>query len=379
MYQPLVSPYHLGRYIAFTWFPVSKLAIFREIENTTSTYDTRSFHRQAVCTSERKLHDEGQNFTSDKPDFVFMEMPATQLTAIGATDRLLRRCVSSFVEIKAEESDRPRPSRPGMQNDVVKPLTAQAADYAGLILMSRPFHLFAIGMVIFGSKFSVGYFDHAGILFSLEYDIFKDLDVLVRVIRRITCDMSLVDLGHDRLATLLDRDTYYQEQYPRFKVRMGGRDTRCWVTEGLPMWVSHSLFGRGTSVWHVKIVSGTMHTTKRAVLKVAWRSRTRDPESDIYSTIKGYGGHPGVAEFLDGGDVMFPVAGQLAIPVSIQDLRNPRYNQPLRTVEDNQVLHRVLINPVGRGLWTFKSEKEFICALLSALAGEFTLFDLVLV
>jgi hypothetical protein len=65
MYKPLVSPYHLGHYITFTLFPVSKLAIFCKIENTTSTYNICLFHRQAVCTSEQKLHDKGRNFTSD--------------------------------------------------------------------------------------------------------------------------------------------------------------------------------------------------------------------------------------------------------------------------------------------------------------------------
>jgi hypothetical protein len=60
----------------------------------------------------------------------------------------------------------------------------------GLILASCPFHLFAIDVVIYGFKFLVGYFDRAGIIFSPVYDLFRLLDVFVRVIRRITCRRS---------------------------------------------------------------------------------------------------------------------------------------------------------------------------------------------
>jgi hypothetical protein len=232
----------------------------------------------------------------------------------------------------------------------------------------------------------VGFFDHAGVLFSLEYSLFDNLDILIRVIRRLTCDMSLVDLGHDRLVTLLDEDTYYQDKYPRFKVRMGGPfDTRCWITEGLPIWVSRSLFGRGTSVWHVRIATGmaprgnrhkqekAINKMTQAVLKVAWRAQKRETESSIYATIKSYGSHCGIAQFLDGGDAMFPVASDLAILVNIESLRNrwPTDEHPLCPVPDNAVLHRVLIRPVGRGLWTFESERELVEALRSALAGVF--------
>jgi hypothetical protein len=92
-------------------------------------------------------------------------------------------------------------------------------------------------------------------------------------------------------------------------------------------------FRSGTSVWHVRIATRTTqpgHEMKRAVPKVAWRAQAREPELNIYAQIKAYGGHPRVAEFLDGGDVIyFSVPGQLTIPLGIQELRNPRFlNQP---------------------------------------------------
>jgi hypothetical protein len=140
-----------------------------------------------------------------KPDFVVVDV-SPHLKGILDVSQALRRQVSAFIEVKPTEKDRPMPNA---RSDAIKDLTVQAADYAGLILSSRPFHLFAVGIVIYGLKFAVAVFDRAGGLFSPEYDIEKDLHIFSCVIRRLTCDMGLVQLGHDPTVQLLENHTYY--------------------------------------------------------------------------------------------------------------------------------------------------------------------------
>ncbi|TDL23520.1 hypothetical protein BD410DRAFT_897566 [Rickenella mellea] len=333
--------------------------IFDEID-LTNQLGERSQHRQVAETAESKFNDEGQRLPHLKPDFVIIDVePGAQ--KIPDARRVLRRQVSAFIEVKPHENDRPSPQPSSTQ---VKELTAKAADYGSLILSSRPFHVFAIGVVIFGTKFSVGVFDHAGILFSDEYDYCgtDGLNIFVRVIRRLTCCMNLDQLGHDPTVQLSMGQTYYQAKYPSFKVSMGGKgeDTRRWTTDGLPLWVSNSLFGRATSVWHAESGEGV-----RCVLKTAWRDVLRKSESDIYALIPK--SNPGVADFLTGGDVRYP--GGMARMMDIKNLRKglgPRDDDHFKS----SVLHRVSIRPVGKPLWEYKSVEEFIVGLLAILKGH---------
>jgi len=326
-------------------------ALFDEIEHS-RTYDTASFYRRIVSTSSAVLQNEGQELPPLKPDFVVVELEPT----VSDNNRVLRRQVSAYVEVKSKEIDRPEPQF----HTTVKKVTGQAADYSNLIFSSRPFHIFAIGMLIFGSKFCVSISDRAGIRFSEEYDIFENLDIFIRIVRRLTCELSPVDLGHDPTVELLSGQTYYQKQYPRFKVGMGGARGRSWVTYGPPLFVSISFLGRGTSVWYVTGPHG------RSILKVAWRDALRKSESDIYSLVGA--GHPGVARFLDGGDVLYPSQAGRAIKIGISHIRNRQVMD-----QDNRVLHRVLMEPVGRMLWDFDNDNQFILGFRAALEGEFWL------
>ncbi|TDL13723.1 hypothetical protein BD410DRAFT_871902 [Rickenella mellea] len=293
-----------------------------------------------------------------KPDFVVIDVePGTKEVLPGT--KLLRRQVSAFIEVKPNENDSPQPHFP----NTVKELTAQAADYGSLILSSRPFHVFAIGMLIFGTKFSVGVFDHAGILFSNEYDINNTdgLNIFVRAVRRLACCMSLDDLGHDPTVKLHQRQTYYQVEYPNFDVSLGGSgDTRYWKTDGRPLWVSNSLFGRATSVWRATSAEGA-----RCVLKTAWRDASRRSESDIYALIPK--GNLGIAEFLTGDDVRYPLG--IARKVDFNNLRKGEVTETNDQFR-NSVLHRVSIRPVGKPLWRYSSVTEFIEGLLAILNGH---------
>lgn len=67
----------------------------------------------------------------------------------------------------------------------VTDFTAQAADYAQLHMSGRPFQLFSIGLLISGKMFCVAIFDQEGVEFSKLENMWENLDLFVRVARRL--------------------------------------------------------------------------------------------------------------------------------------------------------------------------------------------------
>jgi Fungal protein kinase len=300
-----------------------------------------------------KLFDEGQTLPRIIPDFAVIDVPPESDLVSIQKDGILRRQLSSFIEVKAELKENPKPKGEG----TVKRITAQAADYASIIFSSRPLNVAVVGVVVYATKFRTAFFDRAGVIFSNEYDVIENLPVFVRVIYRLTRDMGLEELGQDPSVSLQDNHTFYQAEYPSFVIAMGRRDdTRRWTTSGPPIWVSLSLFGRSTCVWHAKGLHG------ECILKIAWRDEARKSESEIYQMITS---HPGVAQFLDGGDVLFSSVS--AVKVDIQGLRDKFGLKDSPT--NNRVLHRVSISPTGLPLWEYETEKDFFLALRDAVAG----------
>src|SRR6202042_3025136 len=103
-------------------------------------------------------------------------LDSTSLTTAVQARHIKPRQVTSFIEVNAFETEQPFTS-----GKVVKDLTAQVSDYARLIFSVRPFQIFVVGMMIFGWKFSLAFFDRGGVLISREYHIEDDLDVFVAV------------------------------------------------------------------------------------------------------------------------------------------------------------------------------------------------------
>ena len=219
----------------------------------------------------------------------------------------------AFGEVKPSNKQGPKPALPGS----IPPIVTQCADYARLFMSARPFMLFCIGILIFGTQFCVGIFDRDGITFSPIHDMFKDTEILVRVVRSLACQLSIDELGLDpTVEVLADKETEEltkqraKDMYPSALVSCGGRE---WCTIGCPIWSSLSLLGRGTNVWRVReCVRDNNHRRSLAqdvkIMKTAWRSSARTSESDIYMSIPDP--YPkGVAAFECGGDVKFPLVG----------------------------------------------------------------------
>lgn len=348
--------------------------IFRYIETFRSPSMERRFERQWVPTESSTLTPEGDTWIFPKisPDFSLLD-----ITDESPRHRTLRskdnpphfwRHRSAFAQINPSPAQGPMPS--DLERSV-KPIVTQAADYARLHISARPFQLFSVALLIFGSQFCVAIFDRDGVQFSPVYDMWADLPTFIRVVRRLACDMSPVELGQDptvhmlsdieaaswrKRAESLGLQTPNDGHFPTYAITMG-QGSRCWYTLGPPIWSSLSLLGRGTVVWRV---CDSSDPGRVMVLKNAWRNSTRRAESAIYASIKGK--HPGVADYELGADVVFPGGGERVI--SANSLRGDDKDSAATAV-----LHRLLVSTLGRPLWEFRSELELLKGLRAALKG----------
>ncbi|GLB41537.1 hypothetical protein LshimejAT787_1001370 [Lyophyllum shimeji] len=343
------------------------MRLFNYIANFGQPTAPRNFERTGIMLKPEEPQTFG--FPSCSPDIIISPHGVEASTSKQWRDR------DAFGEVKPSNKQRPKPATAGTIPDIV----TQSADYARLFMSSRPFMLFCVGILIFGTEFSVGIFDRDGITFSPAYDMFKDTEMFIRVVRSMACNLSIQELGSDPTVTVLDDDetrrlngiTARGRVYPSAVVTSVGNDPRKWCTIGPPIWTSMSLLGRGTNVWRVReyveevdkqpCIRGNV-----MVLKTAWRSSARTPESDIYLSIT----QPpeGLAKFECGGDVC--IAGY---PIAVQNLRShPVYSFPRDGDSDppTAVLHRLVLKTVGRPLWEYTTDRDLLTGFRDALQAH---------
>jgi Fungal protein kinase len=325
--------------------------------------------RKILVTTSKALDDEGQGLPNTMPDLRVIDVdPTISHAASVAVQRVFHRQAASFFEVKINEKEEPEP-RTRIEN-FIKTITAQAADYAGLHFASRPFQIFVIGFVIYGRYFRAALFTHSNVYFSEKFDILtpSGLEMLVRVIRSVTWQLTDREMGLDPAVSLVKGYTFYGPSYPRFVVRMTAEFTphdhppsREISTSGPPLWSSLSWLGRSTSIW--KCMDGK-------ILKVAWRNEKRMGETDIYGRV---GAVPGVAQLVDGGDVLMMMnMGSAAIKLDSNYIIKPlSKGSTEKTTDFNLVLHRVVLDRLGKPLWSYSSIEELVHGLLAALAGLF--------
>ncbi|KAF7976750.1 hypothetical protein HWV62_5734 [Athelia sp. TMB] len=343
--------------------------LFKKIEDFSWREEPKESARRWSNHSSKTMLKEGNSWSFPKisPDFILKDYQPRRQQASQ-----LWHHQSAFAEFKATSGQGPYVKQ-GIQSDIPRPIVTQAADYARLHLSARPFQLFSICLLIFGDHFCVAIFDRNGVIFSPQHGIWKDLGTFVRVIRRLSCDMTPVELGHDPTARLLDikdltnLNSRYPAvfekrpnedgppEFPTFEVSMGQGDER-WYTLGCPIWSSLSLLGRGTVVWR----AFDPNSGKLVVLKSAWRSGGRLAESKIYGSAKGR--HPGVAEFVSGADVIFAGTNRT---INVDAIRG----RPIGAV-CSPTLHRLILNSFGTPVWEYSSELELVKGFRAALSGH---------
>ncbi len=314
--------------------------------------------------------------TYGKPDFLVADVPSRQshrdnrlLTDQYPPKEVRWRQCPSFIEVKSSSADRPR----AVNIADVKETLVQGADYARMILASRPFQLYTYGLFICGTSFNVGSFDRCGISLSPDMQITNSVDLrsFVHIIFRLLWDMSPHELGLDPTVEIMPGETYYQEEFPRFRVPVSDRSESAEtimtvMTVGKPLWLSYSLLGRGTSIWSALTADNTP-----VILKSAWRTTGRKGEAEIYDEItsllkRANLPYPrGMATPSSGGDVKHDDA-----LLTVSAHRDLSRSQPDDEHVVDRVLHRVIIKDYGKPLWLWSDVKEFALALRDVVEGK---------
>lgn len=313
-------------------------------------------------------------FDIARPDFSLVDPealghPTTQKTH-HSNHAPQWRYQQGFVEVK-------QGPRADCANTVVD-IVQQSADYARLHMAARPFQLFSVGLLIFGMRFCVAIHDRDGVTFSPQEDLNtnKGLELFIRIVRRMACDMTPIELGQDPTAqvfapdhpaTIELRDNALvhrldaSAKFPTYSVSFGGHHQRHWGTVSM-VWSSVSLLGRGTTVWIVRELINDKPTGDLKILKTAWRHRDRTPESEVYKALDNGSGHPAVAKFDTGADVCFPNSDGQKICVS--RLRGAP------ATDDDPTLHRLILSSVGRPIWEYNTGEELLRGLKAAVLGR---------
>ncbi|OSD02205.1 hypothetical protein PYCCODRAFT_1459153 [Trametes coccinea BRFM310] len=289
------------------------------------------------------------------PDFSLLEDPSLHSSKLWS-DR------AGFIEVKASSQQRPEVD---VEKREVSRILTQVAHYARLHLSARPFSVFSVSIMIFGCDFCVSIFDRGGAQVSPIYNMFRNSDTFIRVIRSVTRILSDAELGRDPSVSLAPSSVSSSSDGPAWIVGAVGSDRRQWCTTGPAIWSSLSLFGRATAVWPVREINEHNELVGDAmILKSTWRSSDRDPESFVYQNIKG--SHPGLAKFIAGGDAVFPSHNGNQEAITVHSLRGV----PVSRGERTKVLHRLLIESVGKPVWMYETDRELLEGLIGALKAH---------
>ena len=126
---------------------------------------------------------------------------------------------------------------------VCKSITAQMADNARILMATRPFLRFCFYITFCGTNLNLVLFDRNGAIFLRTYD-----RVLIRTIRRLSCEITAYDLGLD--TTVRPEGCLGSAQYPSY---LGEILEETWSrSDGVPLWQSTSPLGRGTVMFNAR-------------------------------------------------------------------------------------------------------------------------------
>ena len=309
-------------------------------------------------------------FEKRRPDLVLVDHSTQEFRQ----DVCFWRHFAVLLEVKRTHSDGPNPA----DGTTLTALAAQLADMARLHLAARPFMRYSVHLTVCGFIFNLAIFDRAGGVISKDYNINKDLELFIRVIRRLGQDLDAYDLGLDRTVVPLHSLGSW-EQFPEFRVTIGAST---YITQGLPLWQSASLVGRGTFVWVVvretDVNESDKGKVKTFILKNAWRACARLAESSVYKMIYSSTTEStlnltdldGVARFVDGGDIFDPQEPNEVIKMSSH---RRGFGRPINE-NDDPVLHRLVLSSHGRKLNEFVSFSQLMRAAKNMNKGTLNRF-----
>jgi hypothetical protein len=128
----------------------------------------------------------------------------------------------------------------------------QCVDHARLQLAFRFFPRFSIIFSLRGTMFTA-WLNQTEVIISKNIDIKKGrgLDTFIRAIVQVTCDLTMYNLDMYQTVAIYGDSAFGDHIIPRFSVTMPSQ--KIYVTKGIPIWQSASIFGRGTVVWNVEV------------------------------------------------------------------------------------------------------------------------------
>ena len=319
-----------------------------------------------------------------KPNFLLVDrQPVPSYDQI-----LLWRESSAFIEVRAHSTDSPTPDN----RDTVKLTLSQGADYARILLSSRPHQLYVWGLFICGNAVTVALFHRRGACLSPPFDLqdlqlppkdlpkpTQGLELFVRIVIRLVMEMSSEELGQDPSVSLLPGHTHYGSTYPSFRVRVGaGPNATNLFTVGQPIWSSRSFLGRGTDIWNA-VLEDTLEDDAPAsvvIMKTAWRQNTSRAESEIYEEArKRLPTDIPIPQLLMGGDVVVTLNAQTAgaeqLPMSITAVRKRALGEKFAATESDATLHRLVLQDFGIPLYKYDRLETLLRAVRDALRGMY--------
>ena len=343
-------------------------------DNTDRPGPSKACRSSKMQQSARDGNNKGEidAFEKRRPDLVLVDHSTQELRQPWC----LWRHIAVLLEVKRGHESGPNPA----DGTALTSLAAQLADMARLHLAARPFMRFSVHLTVCGPIFNLAIFDRAGGVISKDYNINKDLETFIRAVRRLGRDLDAYDLGLDRTVVPLDTLGSWK-RFPEYRVTVGGS---AYITQGLPLWQSTGLVGRGTFVCEVVLeVDGEQSGKGRAktfILKNAWRAYARLAESTVYKMLysathestSGLTNLDGVVKFVDGGDIYDPQQPNKIVKVSSH---RKRFGGAVDE-NDDPVLHRLVLASSGRKLYEFTTFSQLMRATKKMNSGTHGIFSL---
>ena len=304
-----------------------------------------------------------------KPDLSLIDLPPS-----GKLPReyLWRQC-AIFMEIKRHASDGPLiedAKNAGLPEDSVventramlisKSIITQMADNARILMAARPFLRFCLHIAFCGTTFNLVLLDRNGAIISRGYDFRIHLGLFIRIIRRLSREMTAYDLGLD--TTVRPEGCLGSAHYPSYLVKI--LDDVWYRTEGVPLWQSTSLIGRGTLVFNAR-----EHGEPNGplwILKNAWREDGRLKESELYKLMQKSGGPfkppKALAKFVVGGDVTLDGGRTVTIG-------GHRARFGSKVTKNGATTHRLVLASRGQSLASYTSLIQLLMAAVGIVIG----------
>ncbi|KAF9558884.1 hypothetical protein CPC08DRAFT_808965 [Agrocybe pediades] len=310
--------------------------------------------------------------TDELPAYGPYSKPAMVLTPVtesesGSYKHSWHNC-DAFVEVKGASK-----KSPYYDNiyEGIPEIILHAADSARLHMAFRPFMLYSVCFLVYGTRMCIGVVDRESVSFSPDFNMLDNREELVRVIRALTHLSSLHDLGFDPTVEKIPEaqatrlELAVQSPYASYIISHADPSTahiRKWCTMGPPLWASPELIGDGSYIFRVReCMESDGHEayldTNPVLLKTYWREgAAAAQEASIYTRLQN--AYPeGLARVLYGGDVVVP-GTKTAITAGTS------------STNSSLVLGRMIFQNAGSPLWEYSDEGEFFHGLKSAVTAH---------